>query len=91
MTASLLAFAAQVLLAIVMVILATTGASGVAELGAASIFSAFINASIIGVTIIAWRSLTYYMNLLLGGVMSLKMIKDTNPIRKLIGGNSTEL
>jgi uncharacterized protein (TIRG00374 family) len=84
-TSILTAFAAQVFLAIVMVVPATPGASGVAELGAASIFSVFINASIIGVTIIAWRALTYYMNLLLGGLISLKVMKDMDLIKKLIG------
>lgn len=70
------AFAAQVLLAVIMIVPATPGASGVAELGAASIFSVFINSSIVGVTVIAWRALTYHMNLLFGGLMSLKVIKD---------------
>jgi glycosyltransferase 2 family protein len=83
-------FAAQVLLAVIMIVPATPGASGVAELGAASIFSVFVNTSIIGITVIAWRALTYYMNLLLGGLMSLKVIKDMDLIKKLMG-NSTEL
>jgi uncharacterized protein (TIRG00374 family) len=81
----LIAFAAQVLLALIMIIPATPGASGVAELGAATIFSVFIDASIIGIAVIAWRALTYYMNLLLGGLMSLKVIKDMDLIKKVIG------
>ena len=81
----LIAFAAQVLLALIMIVPATPGASGVAELGAATIFSVFIDASIIGITVIAWRALTYYMNLLLGGLMSLKVIKDMDLIKKVIG------
>lgn len=88
--AILTAFAAQVLLAVVMVVPATPGASGVAELGAATIFSVFINAPIIGIAVIAWRAITYYMNLLIGGLMSLKVIKDMDLIKKLIG-NSAEL
>lgn len=85
----LTAFAAQILLAVIMIVPATPGASGVAELGAASIFSVFVSSSIIGVTVIAWRALTYHMNLLLGGLMSLKVIKDMDLIKKLIG-NSAE-
>jgi glycosyltransferase 2 family protein len=81
----LIAYAAQVLLALIMIVPATPGASGVAELGAATIFSVFIDASIIGITVIAWRALTYYMNLLLGGLMSLKVIKDMDLIKKMIG------
>lgn len=84
------AYAAQVLLAVVMIIPATPGASGVAELGAATIFSVFVNASVIGIAVIAWRALTYYMNLLIGGLMSLKVIKDRNLITK-VAGNSTEI
>ncbi len=79
------AFAAQVLLSVIMVIPATPGASGVAELGAASIFSIFVDSSILGITVLAWRALTYHMNLLVGGLISLKMIKDTNMVKKLIG------
>lgn len=79
------AFAAQVLLAVIMIIPATPGASGVAELGAASIFSIFVDSSVLGITVLAWRALTYHMNLLAGGLTSLKIIKDMNLIRKLIG------
>ena len=86
----LVVFAAQVLIAIIIVVPVTPGASGVAELGTASIFSVFVNAPLIGVTVIAWRALTYHMNLFLGGLMSLKVIKDMDLIKKLIG-NSTEL
>jgi uncharacterized protein (TIRG00374 family) len=86
----LIAFAAQVLLAVIVIVPATPGASGVAELGAATIFSVFVDASILGVTVIAWRALTYHMNLLFGGIVSLKVIKDMDLIQKLIG-ESTEL
>ncbi|MDQ1276235.1 MAG: glycosyltransferase 2 family protein [Euryarchaeota archaeon] len=79
------AFAAQVILTVIMIIPATPGASGVAELGAASIFSIFVDSSILGITVLAWRALTYHMNLLIGGLASLKIVKDMNLIRKLIG------
>ena len=79
------ALAAQVILAVIMIIPATPGASGIAELGAASIFSIFVDSSILGITVLAWRALTYHMNLLAGGLISLKMVKDTNMIKKLTG------
>ncbi|MCQ1536977.1 flippase-like domain-containing protein [Methanosarcina sp. KYL-1] len=78
-------FAAQVLLAVIMIVPATPGASGVAELGAASIFSVFVNSSVLGITVIAWRALTYHLNLLAGGFMSLKVLKDMDVIKKLVG------
>jgi uncharacterized protein (TIRG00374 family) len=81
----LTAFAAQVILAVIMIIPATPGASGVAELGAASIFSIFVDSSVLGITVLAWRALTYHMNLLMGGLVSLKVIKDMNLIKKLLG------
>ena len=87
----LTAFAAQVLLAVIMVIPATPGASGVAELGAASIFSIFVDSSVLGITVLAWRTLTYHMNLLMGGLMSLKVLKDMNVIKKLIGDSAEPL
>jgi len=83
-------FAAQVLLTVILLVPATPGASGVAELGAASIFSIFVSSSVLGVTVLAWRTLTYHMNLLLGGIMSLKILKDMDLIKKLTG-ESTEL
>jgi glycosyltransferase 2 family protein len=86
----LTAFAAQVLLVVVMIVPSTPGASGIAELGAATIFSVFVDASILGVTVISWRALTYYMNLLIGGFISLKVVKDMDLINKLIE-KSTEL
>jgi uncharacterized protein (TIRG00374 family) len=79
------AFAAQIILTVVMIIPATPGASGVAELGAVSIFSIFVDSSILGITVLAWRALTYHMNMIVGGLTSLKTIKNMNVIKKLIG------
>lgn len=79
----LTAFAAQVLLAVVKIIPVTPGGSGIAELGATSIFSIFVGSSILGVTVLAWRTLTYYTNMILGGFISLKVFKDLDQIQKL--------
>lgn len=77
------AFAAQVLLTIVLLVPATPGSSGVAELGAVSIFSIFVSPAVLGITVLAWRALTYHMNLLFGGILSLKILKDMDLIKKL--------
>jgi len=79
----LAAFAAQVLLTVILLVPATPGSSGVAELGAVSIFSMFVNSSVLGITVLAWRALTYHMNLLFGGIVSLKILKDMDMIKKL--------
>ncbi|MDD2440317.1 MAG: flippase-like domain-containing protein [Methanosarcinaceae archaeon] len=81
-------FAAQVLLSVLMVVPATPGASGVAEFGAASIFSVFVNSSILGITVLAWRALTYHLNLLVGAFVSLKLLRDMDVIKKLLGNSS---
>ncbi len=78
-------FAAQVLLSIIMVVPATPGASGVAEFGAMSLFSVFVPSSLLGITVIAWRALTFYMNIFVGSFVSVKILKDTDMIGKLLG------
>ena len=77
--------AAQVLLSIIMVVPATPGASGVAEFGAMSLFSVFVTSSLLGITVIVWRALTFYMNLLVGSFVSVKILKDTDMIGKILG------
>lgn len=86
----LTAISAQIILAIILIVPATPGASGVAELGAVPIFSTFVAAPILGVTVLAWRAVTYHMNLLIGGIISLKVLKDMDLIKKLTG-NPSEL
>ncbi|HJH32838.1 MAG TPA: flippase-like domain-containing protein [Methanosarcinaceae archaeon] len=81
----IIVFAAQVLLSIIMAMAATPGASGVAELGATTLFSVFVIPSLLGITVVAWRALTFYMNILVGSFVSAKILKDTDQISKLLG------
>ena len=78
-------FAAQVLLSIIMVVPATPGASGIAEFGALTLFSVFVTSSLLGITVIAWRALTFYMNIIVGSFVSIKILRDTDMIGKLLG------
>ncbi|MDR0767858.1 MAG: flippase-like domain-containing protein [Methanosarcinales archaeon] len=71
----LLMFATQVVLAIIMTIPATPGSSGVMEIAAFTLFSLFVPGSVLGVTVIAWRAITYYVNILAGALASLKVIR----------------
>jgi glycosyltransferase 2 family protein len=34
--------------------------------------------SILGVVVAAWRLITYYLNLVIGGVVSVKILKDVD-------------
>lgn len=79
----LVAYASQVILMVIMVVSITPGAGGVAELGASTLFSFFVSSSLLGVTVVAWRAITFYMNLAVGGFVSLKIIKDTDYIRRM--------
>jgi len=67
-----------------MIIPITPGASGIAELGAKTLFSLFVNSSVIGILILAWRALTYYLNLLIGGVVSIKLLHDIDLIKEVM-------
>ncbi|WNY25031.1 flippase-like domain-containing protein [Methanolapillus millepedarum] len=71
----LLLYATQVVLAIIMVIPATPGASGIAEISAYSLFSLFVPAPLVGVVVIAWRAITYYVNIIAGTLAGLRVIR----------------
>jgi len=77
-------FAAQVVMVLVLLIPATPGSSGLAEFGATTIFSVFTASSVLGITVIAWRALTFYMNLIVGSFVSFKILKDTEFIKNLL-------
>ncbi|WNY28679.1 hypothetical protein MmiEs2_08820 [Methanimicrococcus stummii] len=70
-----LMFATQIVLSIIMVIPATPGASGITELAAYTLYSLFIPASLVGVTVIAWRAITYYVNIAAGALACIKVIR----------------
>lgn len=65
-SAVLLMFAVQIVLTVIMIIPATPGASGISELGAFALFSLFVPSPILGVVVITWRAVTYYVNLIAG-------------------------
>ena len=74
----MVAMALQVLLTFIMVIPVTPGASGIAELGGAALFGILVPVSILGVVVAAWRLINYYLNLVIGGVVSVKILKDVD-------------
>ncbi|WP_292390185.1 lysylphosphatidylglycerol synthase transmembrane domain-containing protein [Methanosarcina sp. UBA5] len=87
----LISFAAQVLLMIVIVIPSTPGASGVAELAAISLFSVFVPANILGITVAGWRGITFYTNIIAGGFVSFKLLKDTELVKKYLNQSQSEV
>jgi len=70
----LMAFASQVVLMILVFIPLTPGSSGVAELGFTTTFSFFVKTSLLGVLVLTWRFITYYMNIIAGSLMGLNIV-----------------
>jgi len=75
-------FSAQTVLTLIVILPLTPGNSCVAEISTASIYSAFISTSILGVFIIAWRSVTYYLNILVWRTCKLKNLEGHGGIRR---------
>lgn len=76
--------AIQVVLAIVMVIPVTPGASGFAELSSTALLSMVIPMHLVGIVVICWRAVTYYMNMIVGAFVSIKVVKDMDFIRRVL-------
>ncbi|MCX6693109.1 MAG: flippase-like domain-containing protein [Methanomicrobiales archaeon] len=65
----------QIIIAIVMMIPTTPGASGVAEISTSYLYSLIIPASVVGIFVLIWRVVTFYLNIVLGAISSLIIIK----------------
>ena len=68
--------AAQILLVVIIMIPTTPGSSGVAEGGASLLYGAMVNTSILGIFIILWRFVTYYLNIIVSGLFQYKVLKS---------------
>ena len=53
----------------------TPGSSGIAELSATSLYSVFVSSSIVGIFVVLWRLILYYMNIFLGIFGSIIIVK----------------
>lgn len=76
--------AIQVILAIVMVIPITPGASGLAELSSTALLSTIIPLHLVGIVVICWRAVTYYMNVIVGAFVSIRIVKDIDFIQRVL-------
>jgi hypothetical protein len=68
-------FVIQLILAILMMMPLTPGSSGIAEVGATSMYVLFIPASIVGIFVVVWRVVLYYFNIALGIISSLIIVR----------------
>ncbi len=72
----LASFSAQTVLMMIAALPLTPGNSGVAEVSTATIYSVFVSTSILGIFILGWRLITYYLNLVVGGLVSIRILQD---------------
>jgi len=68
-------FVIQLILAILMMLPLTPGSSGVAEVGATSMYALFIPASVVGIFVVLWRIVMYYFNIALGILSSIIIVR----------------
>ena len=68
-------FVIQLILCILMMMPLTPGSSGIAEVGATTMYALFIPASIVGIFVVIWRIVMYYFNIALGIGSSLIIVR----------------
>jgi hypothetical protein len=68
-------FVIQLILAILMMMPLTPGSSGIAEVGATSMYALFVPASIVGIFVVIWRVVLYYFNIALGILSSIIIVR----------------
>jgi uncharacterized protein (TIRG00374 family) len=75
-------FVIQLILCILMMMPLTPGSSGIAEIGATTMYALFIPASIVGIFVVIWRIVMYYFNIALGIGSSLIIVRREANKRK---------
>lgn len=64
----------QTVLHLILLYIPIPGKSGVVEFGFASLFSVYVSSGLSGILTIVWRFLTYFLILLAGGLLSLRLL-----------------
>ncbi|PTD93730.1 hypothetical protein C9439_06700 [archaeon SCG-AAA382B04] len=81
----ILAFAGYALVMISIMIPISPGGTGVAETVFYFVYNSIVKGFVgIGVLVLLWRFITYYLNLAVGGIVSSKMLHDISTIEKEI-------
>jgi len=68
-------FVSQLIIAVIMMIPLTPGGAGVAEVSISTVYGLFISTSVLGVFVLLWRLILYYLNIILGLVGSLIIVR----------------
>ncbi len=80
----LMAWSGYIVVMLIVMIPTTPGGSGVAEIGASLIYSAMVGTALIGVFVLLWRLVTYYVNLGVGGLVTSIVVHDMARIEEEI-------
>lgn len=75
---------AQIIIALVSMIPLTPGASGIAEISATSLYALFVPTAALGVFVLLWRLIMFYLNVILGLIGTILIVK-----REVAGKNIT--
>ncbi|MDD1723529.1 MAG: flippase-like domain-containing protein [Methanospirillum sp.] len=66
---------AQIIIALVSMIPLTPGASGIAEISATSLYALFVPTAALGVFVLLWRLIMFYLNVVLGLIGAILIVK----------------
>jgi hypothetical protein len=72
----------QILIAIINMIPLTPGSSGIVELSTSSLYALLIPSGMIGIFVLLWRFVTFYLNIVLGAFAGLSIFKREIDHRK---------
>ena len=65
----------QILISLIMMIPLTPGSSGVTELSTSSLYALIIPSGMIGIFVLLWRFVTFYLNIILGAIAGIAIFK----------------
>jgi uncharacterized protein (TIRG00374 family) len=71
----------QILIAIINMIPLTPGSSGVIELSTSSLYALLIPTGMIGIFVLLWRFVTFYLNIVLGAIAGLAIFRREMELR----------
>ena len=73
----------QILIAIINMIPLTPGSSGITELSTTSLYALIIPTGMIGIFVLLWRFITFYLNIILGAIAGLAIFKREIDLRNV--------
>jgi uncharacterized protein (TIRG00374 family) len=68
-------FFLQILIAVINILPLTPGSSGVVELSASSLYALILPAGVIGIFVLLWRFVTFYLNIALGAIAGVNIFR----------------